>query len=131
MQCRRFGRVRSSSLATAVPLINSARDQWRKAYELAKEKLSEKECEKLDAARHSSDTADSPIKAAEDAREAMKDKEWKCKDKNGKEVAVKDRIEKILKCIDKYAAIVDVGIQHHPDIRSVCPLPRNKRDWLR
>jgi len=93
--------------------------------------LSEKECEKLDAARHSSDTADSPIKAAEDAREAMKDKEWKCKDKNGKEVAVKDRIEKILKCIDKYAAIVDVGIQHHPDIRSVCPLPRNKRDWLR
>jgi hypothetical protein len=96
LQCRRFGRVRSSSLATAVPLINSARDQWRKAYELAKE-------------------------AAEDAREAMKDKEWKCKDKNGREVAVKDRIEKILKCIDKYAAIVNVGIQHHPDIRFVCP----------
>ncbi|KAF8534300.1 hypothetical protein BDD12DRAFT_983947 [Trichophaea hybrida] len=104
------------------PLIDSARDQWSKAYGLAKDKLSEPELKQLDAARLSRDTAYSPIMAAEDARKKMKAKEWKCTDKDGREVAVGDRIEKILKCIDQYAKIVDVGIQCNPQIRFVQPL---------
>jgi hypothetical protein len=50
----------------------------------------------------------------------MKEKLWTYTDKDGKEAIVRERIEKILKGLDKYASIVDVGIQHDPVIRYVC-----------
>ncbi|KAF8535469.1 hypothetical protein BDD12DRAFT_892769 [Trichophaea hybrida] len=94
-------------------------NQWKKAYQLAKEKLSKMEGEQLDDVTLSRGNIDSPIKAAEDARQQMKEKQWTCTDKDGKEVIVRERIEKILKGLEKYANIVDVGIQHDPVISSL------------
>ncbi|KAF8542357.1 hypothetical protein BDD12DRAFT_802957 [Trichophaea hybrida] len=104
------GRCNSADLVT---------NQWKKAYQLAKEKLSKMEGEQLDDVTLSSGNVDSPIKAAEDARQQMKEKQWTCTDKDGKEVIVRERIEKILKGLEKYAYIVDVGIQHDPVISSL------------
>ena len=42
----------------------------------------------------------------------MVDKRWMSSE-------VRDKFEKILTGIDKYAKIVDVAIQHHPDITYV------------
>ena len=42
----------------------------------------------------------------------MVDKQWVSSE-------ARDRFEKILTGIDKYAKIVDVAIQHHPDITYV------------
>lgn len=49
---------------------------------------------------------------AEEARKKMVDKQWVSSE-------ARDRFEKILTGIDKYAKIVDVAIQHHPDITYV------------
>ena len=55
------------------------------------------------------DTACSPIKMAEEARQQMVERQWMSSE-------VRDRFERILTRIDKYAKIVDVAIQHHPEI---------------
>ena len=57
----------------------------------------------------SGDATCSPIKMAEEARQQMMEKRWMSSE-------VRDRFEKILSRIDKYAKIVDVAIQHHPEI---------------
>ena len=56
---------------------------------------------------------------AEDSKKRMTDKQWKVMDRSGRLVPVRDRVEKVLRSIDKYACIVDVGIQHSPEIRFV------------
>ena len=40
-------------------------------------------------------------------------------DKQGMSTEVRDKLEKILTSVDKYAQIVDVAIQHHPAITYV------------
>ena len=59
------------------------------------------------------------IGLAEDSKTRMVDKQWKLPDQNNRQVPVRDRVEKVLKSIEKYACIVDVGIQHSPEIRLV------------
>ncbi|KAF8539153.1 hypothetical protein BDD12DRAFT_805576 [Trichophaea hybrida] len=90
--------------------------QWKKAYQLAKDKLSKMEGERLGEVTISCGNVDSSIKAAEDARQQMREKRWTCTDKDGNEVVVRERIEKMLKGLDMYANIVNVGIQHDPVI---------------
>ena len=46
---------------------------------------------------------------AEDARRKMIKKQWTSPE-------VRDKFEKVLTRIDKYSQIVDVAIQHNPDI---------------
>ncbi|KAA8902950.1 hypothetical protein FN846DRAFT_908317 [Sphaerosporella brunnea] len=60
-----------------------------------------------------------PIKAAEEARREMEEKQWTFTDATGQEKIVEDKVERILKGIDKYAQIVDVSIQHNPEISSL------------
>ena len=99
-------------LRTGRRLTYHSSEQWSEAYDIATTKLSKDECEWLETARHSDNTACSPIKMAEEARQQMVDKQWMSTE-------VRDAFEKILTRIDKYAKIVDVAIQHHPDITYV------------
>ena len=87
-------------------------EQWSEAYDIATTKLSKDECDWLETTRRSGNTACSPIKMAEEARQQMVDEQWMSTE-------VRDAFEKILTRIDKYAKIVDVAIQHHPDITYV------------
>ena len=95
-------------------LIYHFSEQWREAYDIAtcSAKLSEREREWLEATRSAGDAAFSPIKMAEDARQEMMDKRWMSKE-------VRDNFEKVLTRIDTYAKIVDVAIQHNPEITYV------------
>ena len=49
----------------------------------------------------------------------MERKKWAYTDGDGNQVNVRPRMVKILAGIDKYAKIVDVAIQHSPEIRLV------------
>ena len=49
---------------------------------------------------------------AEEARQEMVDKQWMSTE-------ARDKFEKVLTRIDKYAKIVDIAIQHHPEITYV------------
>jgi hypothetical protein len=85
---------------------------------LAKEKLSEDEWKQINTKSLPS-AVDSATRAAEDAKKKMEEKQWTYSDKNGNKVPVRDRVERILKGIEKYAQIVDTAIQCNPEIRSV------------
>ena len=87
-------------------------EQWEKAYDIASSKLSEHGREWLEETRRSGNAACSPIKMAEDARREMMGKRRVPPE-------VRDKFEKILTCIDIYAKIVDVAIQHSPEITYV------------
>ena len=56
-------------------LTTPFRDEWTKAYDIAKRKLSKPEFEWLENAQLAGDEASSPIKMAEDARWKMEDKQ--------------------------------------------------------
>lgn len=70
----------------------------------------------MDNARVASDPANAPFSMAEEARQKAKSKQWTYTDKNGHQVQVKDKIERCLGLLDNYAKIVDIGIQHSPEI---------------
>ena len=99
-------------MRTARTLTYLFSEQWSEAYDIATTKLSKDECEWLETTRRSGDTACSPVKMAEEARRQMVEKQWTSTE-------VRDAFEKILTRIDKYAQIVDVAMQHHPDITYV------------
>jgi hypothetical protein len=82
---------------------------WQRALSIAKDHLSEKEWKQLDPALSECDSIESVIKAAEDAQKNAKEKQWSCHDKVGR----------ILKGLEKYAKIVDTGIQHNPEITAL------------
>ena len=49
---------------------------------------------------------------AKEARQEMVDKQWMSTE-------ARDKFEKVLTRIDKYVKIVDIAIQHHPEITYV------------
>jgi hypothetical protein len=91
------------------------REKWNKAYEIAKEKLSQEEYEWLEKARN--DNRCPSANVGEELRQKLE--AGKYTDEDGRKISIRDRIHKILKSIDKYANIVDVAVQHSPEIRSV------------
>ncbi|KAF8243907.1 hypothetical protein K440DRAFT_663812 [Wilcoxina mikolae CBS 423.85] len=112
----------ASSQEKGPPNVNPTSDtritaHWKAAFSIAKQKLSDDEWKQIDPESLPSVAVDSPIRAAEKARQKMKEKQWTYTDKNGNQVPVRDKIERILTGIEKYAKVVDTAIQHHPDIR--------------
>ena len=89
-------------------------EQWRKAYDIAttNSKLPEHEREWLETTRSAGNAACSPIEMAKEARQQMIDKQWMSAE-------VRNKFEKVLTRIDKYSKIVDVAIQHNPEITYV------------
>lgn len=93
-------------------LTHHPSEQWKEAYDIATKKLSKNEREWLEETRCAGDAVCSPIKMAEEARKEMVGKQRM-------PPRVRDKIERILTGLDKYARIVDIAIQHHPDITYV------------
>jgi hypothetical protein len=97
------------------------RCQWEQAYRLAKKKLSEEEQEQLNHVDLSGSSVDSLIAAVKDAGQQMKQRH----------PASMGKMENILKSLDKYAKIVDVGIQHSPEITYVCQSLGKRKHGIR
>ncbi|KAF8242724.1 hypothetical protein K440DRAFT_564475, partial [Wilcoxina mikolae CBS 423.85] len=64
-------------------------------------------------------TISSVLDAAKVVREDRDDSKWRYTKKNGEVVILRDRFDKIVEGFAKYAQIIDVAIQHHPDITSL------------
>lgn len=87
-----------------------------KAYAIARSKLSGDEKQWLDNTYNAGDPANTPLEMAEDARQKAKSKQWTYTNKDGQQVQVRGKIERCLRLLDNYARIVDIGIQHSPEI---------------
>ncbi|KAF8421773.1 hypothetical protein EV426DRAFT_188014 [Tirmania nivea] len=96
---------------------------WQKALEIARDSLAKYELPSLEISSFQSQSAAENIQSLlaklEAAQLENKDRQWRYKDRQGNEVAWVERLGKILKSVDKYAKIVDVAIQHHPDVTSL------------
>ena len=53
------------------------------------------------------------------AQQALEDKKWYYTDRHGRQVDVGERMRRILKSVESCAKIMDVAIQHHPEISSL------------
>jgi hypothetical protein len=94
------------------------RQQWKNAYEIAIKSLTEDEKNQL-SEEVTSCTVSSVLDAAKVLREDRDDSKWRYTKKNGDVVILRDRFDKIVEGFAKYAQIIDVAIQHHPDITSL------------
>ncbi|KAI5793479.1 hypothetical protein FPQ18DRAFT_332387 [Pyronema domesticum] len=92
---------------------------WKKALEIATEKLADEERLELETDLASECTVISVLKAAEDARKDRDESKWRYTKKNGEVVILRERFDRIVEGFDKYARIIDVAIQHHPDVTSL------------
>jgi len=59
------------------------------------------------------------IEEIKSAQEVLEKKKWYYTDRNGKQVDVGERMRRILRSVEDCAKIVDVAIQHHPEISSL------------
>lgn len=85
---------------------------WEEAYNIVETKLSGQEKQWLKEAQLGSAPA-SPKRIAEEAQKKMKTRQLMPQD-------VRNKIERVLNALDNYAGIIDVGIQHSPEITYVC-----------
>jgi len=96
-----------------------APDPWQRAYALANEKLTSRERELLDS--HSpGDSVCSVLKDAKDAGDDRNSKKWRYTKDGGEVVVVRDKFDRIVKGLDRYASTVDVVVSKQPDIVTVC-----------
>ena len=90
--------------------------QWTTGYDLALKRLSDAQRKQLE------DYNDGSIAAVTEAAKVVKEEayanrwkpEWK-----GRAMVVVEQMEKILRKVDKYACIVDIAIQHSPEITAL------------
>ena len=59
------------------------------------------------------------IEEIKSAQKVLKEKKWYYTDRHGKQIDVGERMRRILKSVEDCAKIVDVAIQHHPEISSL------------
>jgi len=59
------------------------------------------------------------IEEIKSVREGLKKKKWHYTDRHGKQVDVGERMRKILRSVEDCAKIIDVAIQHHPEITAL------------
>ena len=101
---------------------SSSPELWQKTLEIAQESLTRYKLPLELGSLQSQSAAEniqSLVKELETAHREIKDRQWCYKDRQGNEVVWVERLGKILKSVDKYAAIVDTAIQHHPDITAL------------
>ncbi|KAF8421781.1 hypothetical protein EV426DRAFT_188583 [Tirmania nivea] len=96
---------------------------WQKALEIAQESLVKHKLPSLEIDSFKSQSAAENIQSLlaelEAAKQENKNRQWRYLDRQGNEVAWVEHLGKILKSVDKYAKIVDIAIQHHPDVTSL------------
>ena len=59
------------------------------------------------------------IEEIKSAQKALENRKWYYTDRHGREINVGERMRRILKSVEACAKIVDVAIQHHPEISSL------------
>ena len=59
------------------------------------------------------------IEEIKSAQKVLEQKKWYYTDRHGKKVNVGERMRRILKSVEDCAKIVDIAIQHNPDISSL------------
>jgi len=59
------------------------------------------------------------IEEIKSAQKALEDKKWYYTDRHGRRVDVGDRMRRILRSVEGCARVVDVAIQHHPEISAL------------
>jgi len=59
------------------------------------------------------------IEEIKSAQKVLQEKKWYYTDRHGKQVDVGERMRRILKSVEDCAKIVDVAVQHHPEISSL------------
>lgn len=92
---------------------------WKKAYTIAKGRLCDIELAELDLNSLSNDSVFTVLVAAEAARNDKDNKKWRYTARNGEVVILRDRFDRIVDGFDKYAKVVDVAINHSPQISSL------------
>jgi len=111
----------NNSPSTVPPSIAS--HLWQKALEIAQGSLAKYQLPSLEPGGSQSESAADNIQSLvaelETAHQQNKDRRWRYKDRDGNEVVWVERLGKVLKSVNKYATIVDIAIQHHPDITSL------------
>jgi hypothetical protein len=93
--------------------------KWEKALKIARAKLTEREREQLEIGGLPNESVTTALHAANDARRESNDRRWKYVKRDGEEVILIDRFDKILMAIDRYSKTVDIAIQHNPEITSL------------
>ena len=83
------------------------------------EKLDEEERKELESDMASRFTVFSVLDEAEKARNDRDENKWRYTNKKGEVVILRDRFDKIVEGFHKYAKIVDIAIQHSPEITSL------------
>jgi len=59
------------------------------------------------------------IEEIKSAQKVMEDKKWYYTNRHGRQVDVGERMRRILRSVEDCAKIVDVAIQHHPEITAL------------
>ncbi|PVF92911.1 hypothetical protein CPB86DRAFT_145107 [Serendipita vermifera] len=93
--------------------------QWKKAYEIAMEKLDEKEKLQVDQDKISSYTVYSVLEIADRALADQEEKKWRYTKKNGEVVVLKERFDNIIKGFTKYADCIGITSQHQLEVTSL------------
>ena len=105
------------------PTPSASSQLWQKALEVAQGSLAKYGLPSIELggtnSQSATDNIQSLVTELETAHQENKDKQWHYKDRHGNEVALVERLGKIVKSINKYAKIVDTTIQHHPNITSL------------
>jgi hypothetical protein len=89
------------------------------AYTLAKKKLPPNEWLHSTELPSGSKLYWTVFKEAEDAKNDRNAKKWRYTKDNGEVVVVREKLDRIVKALDTYAKIVDVAIQHNPEITAL------------
>ncbi|KAF8540407.1 hypothetical protein BDD12DRAFT_833396 [Trichophaea hybrida] len=118
-------RSRKKSILDAATLMDETcsgeddfqKDPWKMAWELAKKKLSPDEWPESNDLPENLYWA--VFKEAEDAKDGRNARKWRYTKDNGEVVVVRKKLHKIVKALDTYAKIVDMGIQHNPQITAL------------
>jgi hypothetical protein len=87
------------------------------AWELAKKKLSPDEWPESNDLPENLYWA--VFKEAKDAKDGRNARKWRYTKDNGEVVVVRKKLHKIVKALDTYTKIVDMGIQHSPQITAL------------
>jgi hypothetical protein len=95
------------------------RRQWKLAYEIAMEKLSEDEKLQVTSDMTSSCNIYSVLDAASKARTERDENKWRYTKSNGEVIILRERFDKIIEGFTKYADSISIAIQHQPEVTSL------------
>ena len=90
--------------------------QWEAGYSIGMGRLTDGQRAHMKA--YTDGSPDAVMDAAIQARDKAESSRWRC-ELNGRVIVVADQMERVLRKVDKYAKIVDIVIQHSPEVTAL------------